>query len=72
MQEIYRTLSAEAAADRLDEFEQRWGANCDAIAASWREHWEEIIPMVAFAVEVRCLTYDANAIESLNRMLRRA
>ena len=32
MQEIYRTLSAEAAADRLDEFEQRWGASCDAIA----------------------------------------
>ena len=72
MKEIYRAPSAEAAADRLDEFEERWGAKYGAVVASWREHWEEIIPMFAFAPEIRRLMYTTNAIESLNRTLRKS
>ena len=70
--EIYRAPSAEAAADRLDEFEQHWGASYGAVVASWREHWEEIIPMFAFAPEIRRVMYTTNAIESLNRTLRKS
>ena len=72
MKKICRAPSAEAAADRLDEFEERWGARYGAVVASWREHWEEIIPMFAFAPEIRRLMYTANAIESLNRGLRKS
>ena len=72
MKEIYRAPSAEAAADRLDEFEERWGARYGAVVASWRERWEEVIPMFAFAPEIRRLMYTANAIESLNRGLRKS
>ena len=72
MKEIYRALSAEAAADCRDEFEQHWGASYGAVVASWREHWEEIIPMFAFAPEIRRLLYTTNAIESLNRGLRKS
>ena len=72
MTEIYRAPGAEAAADRLDEFEERWGAKYGAVVASWREHWEEIIPMFAFAPEIRRLMYTTNAIESMNRGLRKS
>jgi len=71
MKAIYRAETAEAAADRLAEFEQLWSAKYPSIAASWRRHWEEIIPMFAFPPEIRRLIYTTNAIESLHRGLRK-
>ena len=71
MKAIYRAPGAEAAADRLDEFEERWGARYAAAVASWRRHWEEVVPMFAFAPEIRRILYTTNAIESLNRSLRK-
>ena len=72
MKGIYRAPSAEAAADRLDEFERHRGAKYGAVVASWRERWEGIIPMFAFAPEIRRLMHATNAIESLNRGLRKS
>jgi len=71
MKAIYRAENAEAAADRLAEFEELWGAKYPSIAASWRRHWQEIIPMFAFPPEIRRLLYTTNAIESLHRCLRK-
>ena len=71
MKEIYRAETVEAAADRLTEFEQLWGAKYPSIVAGWRRHWEEIIPMFAFPPEIRRLIYTTNAIESLHRSLRK-
>ena len=72
MQRIYRAAGAEAAADRLDEFEKCWGARHPSVVASWRRNWEEVIPMFAFAPRIRRLMYTTNAIESLNRGLRKS
>ena len=72
MQAIYRAASAEAAADRLDEFEQRWVARNPSVVAGWRRNWEEVIPMFAFAPEIRRLMDTANAIASLHRGLRKS
>ena len=71
MKEIYRAGTAEAAADRLAELEQLWGAKYPSIVAGWRRHWEEVIPMFAFPPEIRRLIYTTNAIESLHRSLRK-
>lgn len=71
MKEIYRAETVEAAADRLAEFEQLWGAKYHSIVAGWRRHWEETIPMFAFPPEIRRLIYTTNAIESLHRGLRK-
>lgn len=71
MKAIYRAETAEAAADRLAEFEQLWGAKYPSIAAGWRRHWDEIIPMFAFPPDIRRLIYTTNAIESLHRGLRK-
>ena len=71
MKEIYRAETAEAAWDRLEDFAEKWDDRYPSIAESWRRHWQEILPMFAFAPEIRRLLYTTNAIESLHRGLRK-
>lgn len=68
---IYRAETAEAALDRLAEFEVKWDARYPAIGQSWRRAWEHVIPLFAFPPEVRKMIYTTNAVESLNRSLRK-
>lgn len=72
MKAIYRASSVEEAAERLDEFERNWGDSHPTVVRSWRANWEEIIPMFGIDPEVRRLLYTTNAIENLNRGLRKA
>ena len=68
---IYRAQSAEAALDRLAEFEDKWDARYPAIGQSWRRAWEHVIPFFAFPPDIRKMIYTTNAVESLNRSLRK-
>jgi putative transposase len=71
LKRIYRAESAEAAALRLDEFEEKWGDKFPPIGKSWRRNWEQIIPFFAYPEAVRKIIYTTNAIESLNMSLRK-
>jgi putative transposase len=71
LKKIYRAESAEAAAERLDEFEAEWGKRYPTIAQLWRRNWEHVIPFFAFPPEVRKIIYTTNAVEALNRSLRK-
>lgn len=42
-----------------------------SIAPSWRRDWQEVIPFFAFPLAVRKIIYTTNAIESLNRVIRK-
>lgn len=68
---IYRAESAEAALDRLAEFEAAWGKRFPAIAPMWRRAWDQVVPFFAFAPQIRKMIYTTNAVESLNRSLRK-
>lgn len=69
---IYRSPDAEAARHALDAFAAGpWGSKYPLIAASWRRHWEEVIPFFAYPAEVRKIIYTTNAIESLHMQLRK-
>lgn len=68
---IYRAETADAAAARLDEFEAKWGARYPAIGPTWRRAWEHVVPMFAFPPAIRKMIYTTNAVESLNRSLRK-
>lgn len=68
---IYRAESAEAALDRLAEFQDKWDARYPAIGQSWRRAWEHEIPLFAFPPDIRKMIYTTNAVESLNRSLRK-
>jgi len=69
---IYTAVSAQAAADALDEFEAgEWGKRFPTVAAAWRRNWERVIPFFAFPPEVRRVIYTTNAIESVNARVRK-
>ena len=42
------------------------------ITQAWLNAWEHVIPFLAFPPEVRRVIYTTNAIEALNRQLRKA
>jgi len=68
---IYRAETAEAALDRLGEFEAKWGARYPAIGQAWRRAWEHVVPLFAFPPAIRKMIYTTNAVESLHRSLRK-
>ena len=68
---IYRAESADVAALRLDEFEEKWDGKYPPIGQSWRRNWEQVIPFFAYPEAVRKIIYTTNAIESLNMSLRK-
>jgi putative transposase len=69
---IYTAVDADRALHALDAFEAKWGQKLPPVVRAWREAWEYVIPFLAFPPEVRRVIYTTNAIEALNRQLRKA
>jgi putative transposase len=69
---IYTAIDADVAMVALDAFEAKWGAQLPVVGQAWRSSWEYVIPFMAFEPEVRRVIYTTNAIEALNRQLRKA
>jgi len=72
LREVYGAETAEAARDALEAFDADWGRQYPSIAQAWRRAWEEVIPFFAFSPEIRKVIYTTNAVESLNRVIRKA
>jgi putative transposase len=68
---IYTAPNAEAAADALEAFAEKWDHRYPTISASWLEHWEYITPFLAYSPEIRRVIYTTNSIEALHRQLRK-
>jgi len=69
---IYTALDADQALNALEAFEEKWGQQLPVIGQAWRSAWEHVTPFMAFTPEVRRVIYTTNAIEALNRQLRKA
>jgi transposase-like protein len=69
---IYTAVNADAALAALEVLEEKWDSQIPVIGQAWRNNWEYITPFLAFEPEVRRVTYTTNAIEALNRQLRKA
>jgi putative transposase len=69
---IYTALDADAAHVELERFDEKWGERFPVITQAWLNAWEYVIPFLAFPPEVRRVIYTTNAIEALNRQLRKA
>lgn len=72
MREIYTAASLPAAEALFAEFADRWRDQYPAMIGSWETAWNEFIPFLEFAPELRKIVYTTNAIESLNARFRRA
>jgi putative transposase len=69
---IYTAIDADAAQAELERFDEKWGQRFPVITQAWLNAWEYVIPFLAFPAEVRRVIYTTNAIEALNRQLRKA
>jgi putative transposase len=69
---IYTAVDADQALNALEAFEEKWGQQLPVIGQAWRSAWEHVTPFMAFPPEVRRVIYTTNAIEALNRQLRKA
>jgi putative transposase len=69
---IYTAIDPDHALQALDAFEAKWGDQLPPVVKAWRDAWEHVIPFLAFPPEVRRVIYTTNAIEALNRQLRKA
>ena len=68
---IYQAATLAEAEVALDAFAAKWDQAYPAISQIWIRHWENIIPIFEFPMEIRKVIYTTNAIESLNRSLRK-
>lgn len=68
---IYRAVTLEEAETALENFAAKWDALYPAISQIWLRHWENVIPIFDYPMEIRTVIYTTNAIESLNRSLRK-
>jgi transposase-like protein len=71
LRKIYTAANVEAAESALEDFEQTWGDQYPMIGQAWRKRWDEITPFLSFPPEMRRAVYTTNAIEALNRQLRK-
>ncbi len=69
---IYTAKDADQAQAELEAFDEKWGQRFPVITQAWPNAWEYVIPFLAFPAEVRRVIYTTNAIEALNRQLRKA
>ena len=71
LKEVYGAPTAEAAAEELRRFAEKWGKAYTTITTLWQRNWERIIPFFAFPTEVRKIIYTTNTVEALNRSFRK-
>ena len=71
LREIYRAVTEVEAQQALSAFEQKWDRKYPSISKSWRAHWPELITFLKYPAEIRKAIYTTNAIESVNRSLRK-
>jgi transposase-like protein len=68
---IYTSATEQEAELALDAFGKKWDSKYPTISQTWRKNWERIIPFFDYSDEIRKVIYTTNAIESLNRSLRK-
>lgn len=68
---IYRAATVAEAEQALAMFAQKWDPKYPSISKSWRAHWPELITFMKYPAEIRKVIYTTNAIESVNRSLRK-
>jgi putative transposase len=69
---IYTAIDVDHAHQALEAFDEKWGGRFPVITQAWLDRWEYVTPFLAFSPEIRRVIYTTNAIEALNRQLRKA
>lgn len=71
LRSVYSAETVDTAKTALQAFEDKWGQRYPMIVTAWRRRWDEVVPFLDFPPELRRAVYTTNAIEALNRQLRK-
>lgn len=71
LKKIYSAPNEESARQELSHFENKWDNKYPTISDSWKRNWTAITPFLAYPDYIRKAIYTTNAIESLNRSLKK-
>jgi transposase-like protein len=68
---IYQAATLAEAETALETFAAQWDEQYPAISQIWLRHWDTIVPLFDYPMDIRKAIYTTHAIESLNRSLRK-
>ena len=68
---IYGSKTIGEAELNLQAFAKKWDGRYPTVSQLWQRHWDNITPFFAYPSDIRKAVYTTNAIESLNRSLRK-
>ena len=71
LKKIYTATTEEMAHFELKQFGSKWDNKYPVISDIWQRNWSGIVPFFAFPAEIRKVIYTTNAIESVNRQIRK-
>ena len=71
LKKIYTAVSEKVAELELEEFAEKWDKKYPVISNMWRRNWADIVPFFAFPEKIRRVIYTTNAIETINRQIRK-
>lgn len=71
LKEVYTALNEAEAKQRLEDFGAKWEGKYNCIVQLWEKDWTELMACMSLGSELRKITYTTNAIENLNREIRR-
>ncbi len=69
---VYAAPTEAAALEALEAFDAKWSDKYPSVAKSWRDNWDRISPFFEFSEIIRKAVYTTNAMEAVNRQLRKA
>lgn len=71
LKKIYTANTEEIALLELKAFAAKWDDKYPVISDIWQRNWAGIAPLFCFPEEIRRVIYTTNAIESVNRQIRK-
>lgn len=71
LREVYTAKNDKAAEIALEDFKKKWDVKYPTIGDIWTRNWQGIIPFLAFPDDIRKAIYTTNAIEAVNRQIRK-
>lgn len=71
LKSIYAADTLEQAALALEQFAEKWDRQYGPVSQLWRTHWDRLTLFLDFPKDIRKVIYTTNAIESINRSLRK-
>ncbi|HMQ85396.1 MAG TPA: IS256 family transposase [Saprospiraceae bacterium] len=71
LKSVYMALNEAAARLALEDFNRHWNGKYKTIVDLWEKDWDELMACMDLSITLRTITYTTNAIENLNREIRR-